>query len=1068
MRMTKARRSRGSLGSRHIAAFVIGTFAWAALMYVISGSGDRRDGTRDTSAITDVRIDMPSTNRSIEHGHARVAVVLDEQPVIERALRSKHAEVLNEEIATRDGVDSEDWEDGRRSTLDEISAASSGDAAASRRPVIRHLKELGATVESQSSAPNAIIAVIPSASLKDARAIDGVASVERAPHREPLAASSTDGSPTWHTAGCSGAGAADASCAGATDSNDGHGGPDVAVIDHGVNLFHVSWGLRDPRVVSAPKRLVANGGTNPCAPAAPGLGYWCPYGSQHGNAVAAIIGSRDSSHLGMAYGVDKLIDPLGANSTDDWLLGFTNGGEPSAADLPEVVNDSSGVASNSSDPYSEKVADLYVSTFGILRTSAAGNSPSARVNSPCIAANTLCAGAISAGAAGRGDDAVASYTSPGPSANGRKKPDLLADGISDCPSDQNESTWIPNCGEGTSYASARLAAAGALLAGAGITNTSAQRALLINSSHMLPSAHDTVLSGSARYWTPDGAWGELALERAYEDRANVLTGNVTAAAGATNAPGPNSARFYRVDGLTAGDRVTLAWNRRINAPAWPLITGFSAHTLTDLDLFLYSSTGDTLDGIDADDDMACATTAPVSHCGSDSDERNETRGPIGVAADARDNVEQVRAAGLGSAIVKVKAASGIDGADAEPFGLAAEASITQLATPNLAFENVTLSQSSLRVGQTALLSADVVNKSSGADLSAGVMLRQLDTALDTPDGLSLIDIQTSSNAELHPGQAWHVEFTLQADQPGGYSIQATASGTRFGETFSSASESIALHVDNTPPVVQLNTPESWFASRTAIVSWTTEDQISGVEFVEVQSSVDGAPYASAYTGPDKTGSAHISASEGQTVRVRARATDAAGNRSAFSELHSWTVDAEEPQIDLQVPAKVAYGARAQVIVRAFNVGAPVTAYARYHASQPFTPVDEGLLIIPAVARQGKPVIVEAQALDALNRMVRRSATIKTVANKVGLSLNVVRKGKRKLLRVNMTRASTGTLVVSARCGRKRLGNRIDVERTVSALVAVRGATGTCSVTASLRPAATYQAASAKTSKRLRF
>ena len=73
----------------------------------------------------------------------------------------------------------------------------------------------------------------------------------------------------------------------------------------------------------------------------------------------------------------------------------------------------------------------------------------------------------------------------------------------------------------------------------------------------------------------------------------------------------------------------------------------------------------------------------------------------------------------------------------------------------------------------------------------------------------------------------------------------------------------------------------------------------------------------------------------------------------------------------------------------------------------------------------------------------------------------MRKGKRKLLRVNMTRASTGTLVVSARCGRKRLGSRIDVERVSSAVVGLRGAKGTCSVTANLRPAATYQVASAK-------
>ena len=65
---------------------------------------------------------------------------------------------------------------------------------------------------------------------------------------------------------------------------------------------------------------------------------------------------------------------------------------------------------------------------------------------------------------------------------------------------------------GHCYASARLAGAGALLAGAGITNMSAQRALLINSALMLPSAYDAQ-AGAARYWTPDGGWGELALER---------------------------------------------------------------------------------------------------------------------------------------------------------------------------------------------------------------------------------------------------------------------------------------------------------------------------------------------------------------------------------------------------------------------------------------------------------------------------------------------------------------------------------------------------------------------------
>jgi len=253
-----------------------------------------------------------------------------------------------------------------------------------------------------------------------------------------------------------------------------------------------------------------------------------------------------------------------------------------------------------------------------------------------------------------------------------------------------------------------------------------------------------------------------------------------------------------------------------------------------------------------------------------------------------------------------------------------------------------------------------------------------------------------------------------------------------------------------------------------MVTWNAADDLTAIASVELQASIDEGPFTTVYDGPDAQAANSITAAEGQSVRVRARATDTAGNQSGFSELRSWTVDAEEPVIDLQAPPKVAYGARAQVIVRAFNVGAPVTAYARFHPSQPFLPVDGGLLVIPAVARKGKPVTVEAQSLDALNRIIRRSATIATVPQTVGLSLKVVRKGKRRLLRVSLSRATSGTVIVSARCGRKRANARVEVERAAAALVALRGAEGTCSVTARLSPVARYQTASAKTAKRLRF
>lgn len=1064
--MTNARRNRGSLGSRHIPVLLVCVFAWAGLMYAISGTGDRREGSRDTTAATAA---VPSSHAHRGTTRHRVAVVLDSQPAIGESLDAESAKRLAGGLTTRDPDAIDRWERERELAIASISNDSADAVAQSQRPVIGKLRKLGAKIESHSAAPNSIIVTLPFSALKKALQIDGVASIEAAPRHKPMAASDVDGSPTWHAAGCTGAGAADASCSGAVDSADGQGGPDVAIVDQGVNLFHSAWSSRAPGIVSTPKRAVAGGGANLCSPTPAVSDMWCGYGSLHGNAVAAIVGSRDAAHLGIAHGVDKLIDPLGASNTDDWLLGFNNGGEAPAGDLPEVVNDSSGVASGNSDPYSEKVADLYVANFGVTRTSAAGNSAAQRVASPCISHNTLCAGAMSPNGAGRADDAISAASSPGPSASGRKKPDLLAEGSSDCPSDEDAVSWIADCGTGTSYASARLAGASALLAGAGVTSPLAQRALLINSSFMLPSQYDSPGGTSAaRYWTPDGGWGELALETAHADRGNVAIGSVTAAPGANGQPGPNSARFYRVDGLAAGERVTLAWNRRINAPVWPTITGFSARTLTDLDLFLYRTSGDTSTGVDNDDDTACASGSPVAHCGVDGEEHAEALGPHAVAADARDNVEQTRAANAGSAIVKVKAASGIDGAASEPFALAAEQPVTPLATPNLAITNITLSKPSLHTGDTVVIGADIVNQSSGTDLTTGLALQSIDTYLETPAGLTLLDISTPANATLQPGGTWPVEFTVQADTPGSYGLRVIAQGSRFSEVFSGQSSSIALNVDNVAPSVAIDSPVSWYGARTAMVTWSANDQLSGVASVELQTSVDGGPFSTVHDGSDASGAFAVTAAEGQNVRARIRATDVAGNRSEFSELRSWTVDADEPAIELQAPPRVSYGARAQVVVRAFNVGAPVTAYARYHPSQPFVPVDGGLYVIPAVARQGRPVTVEAQALDALNRMVRASATIETSAQKVGLALKVVRKGRRKLLQVTVSRASTGTLIVGARCGRKRIGNQADLERARSALIGLRGAKGTCSVTARFSPAASYQIAAAKIAKRMRF
>ena len=334
-----------------------------------------------------------------------------------------------------------------------------------------------------------------------------------------------------------------------------------------------------------------------------------------------------------------------------------------------------------------------------------------------------------------------------------------------------------------------------------------------------------------------------------------------------------------------------------------------------------------------------------------------------MAADARDNVEQVRAAGLGSAIVKVKAASGIDGTDAEPFGLAAEASIQPLATPNLAFENVSLSRSSLRVGETASLSADVVNTSTGADLSTGVMLRQLDAALSTPGRAFFFDRYTdfkqrrTGTPDRHGVS--HSRFRPTSRAATRFKPRPVACGSeRLFHQHLNRSRCMSM----TPRLSFSSTPRnSWFASRTAIVSWTASDQVSGVEFVEVQSSIDGGSLHHGLLRPRQVWvSTHFCFRRSDRACARPR------NRRSRKpvELHRAAHLDGRRRGTTDRPAgprqsrlrRSCPGSRARVQRGCAGHGVcPLPLLAAAHAV-----LDGGSAIIPAVARQGKPVTVEAQ------------------------------------------------------------------------------------------------------------
>lgn len=1082
---------RGSL-SRLALTIITCVLAWAGLMYFMAERGDGRDGSHRVPASAGASaagaLNGPAVN-SASGDAVRVVVLLRDQTALSAVQRSRYASLLAEGAPAAGGKRVAAWERARGDAMRSINAQVGDGAKLPQLRVIERLKQLGARVRSHSLAPSAIVVDIPRSKLPAARAIDGVQSVQPITQGKPLAASAGDGSPTWHTAGCLGSGALDIVCPaaagatntpatpgapGGTDSADGNGGPDVAVIDTGVNLFHSAWGARSPRVITPSGRATTSGAPGPCPSAPAAGGFWCGYGTQHGNAAAAIIASRDSAHIGMAPGVDKLLDPLGADSVNDWLSGFTSDGEAPASDLPEVINNSLGAASTTDDGYGERVADMFVSTLGIARSGAAGNdgpgvlgvAGQLRVASPCIAYNTLCMGAVDAGASGRADDSPATYSSVGPTTNGRKKPDLLAQGTAECPSTVDDGAWVANCGTGTSYSAARGAAALALLAGAGVTNTAAQRALLINSAYMVPSAQDffdSPVNAPARYWTTDAGWGELALEQTFDHRGDFALGSVTAAAGAAGAPGPNSARFYRIDGMQAGERVTLAWNRGIQSPNWPGIAGFAPRVLTDLDLFLYRT-----DGADNDDDLACtATGASVSNCGVDKNEKSEQLGALHVPGDARDNVEQVRGIAAGTSIVKVKAASGIDGAAAEQFALAGERGVKPLTTPSLNISEPVLSSAFAHDGEPVTVTATITNESSGSDLLDGLTLQSVSASISAPGVDDVVPVDDAPTT-LAPGETDVLQWTLTTSGDALHQISINANGSRFGEDFGGSSRQVTLAIDNDAPRVVLDSPTSWIQSRTAALKWRASDTLTGAQHVQVQTSVDGGPYTTVYSGADAVGAVDVSADEGQSVQARIRATDAAGNVSDYVQPSGWSVDAEPPTILIQAPAVVPYGAPATVIVRAHNVGAPVQAYVRTGASKPFEPLQGDSFTIPAIARLGLPVKVEAQALDSLNRVARASATIKTRASKSSLALKGVKRGEKTLIQATLAKKSSGTLAVAATCAGKRLQSRTVVRGKRTALVSLRGGSGLCTVRATFYPTESYRSAAARASKRIRF
>jgi hypothetical protein len=177
----------------------------------------------------------------------------------------------------------------------------------------------------------------------------------------------------------------------------------------------------------------------------------------HGTHVAGIIASADSTYKGVAYGANlfnvKVLNKTGSGYASDVIAGIEwsveNGAEIISISLGAVVDPCDGT-----DPLSQAV-DEAVNEGVVVVVAAGNNGPDAgTITSPGCAKNAITVGAVD------DSDNVPSWSSRGPTDDGRVKPDLLAPGVSIV------STWNDNSFKslsGTSMSTPHVAGIAALL-----------------------------------------------------------------------------------------------------------------------------------------------------------------------------------------------------------------------------------------------------------------------------------------------------------------------------------------------------------------------------------------------------------------------------------------------------------------------------------------------------------------------------------------------------------------------------------------------------------------------------
>ncbi len=470
--------------------------------------------------------------------------------------------------------------------------------------VIEEITALGGNVEFTTIAGNIIVATLPAEKVEDVAKIEGVMRVLEDSMMEGhlnVADAATMVDP------------ADTSLLGLWDNGFDGGIYDPAIIDSGVDQAHP--GMANSAV---PLRdnfcswyLVAGVGSANFADA-----FTCDDLQGHGTHVAGIVASKGSSgflnYRGMAAGVEKTVNLKAGwlNSSNgrasmfwsdkynlvDRALNSTDNLIPGSAFADDVdgFNLSYGGDTTLNDTDGGRFWDSVIATYSDTPvTISAGNSGpnNTLFSDPAVSYNAITVANFNdRGSATRVDDIINAGSTVGPTANGRKKPDIAAPGTSILAPNHNweggSSDYVSKTG--TSMAAPMVLGVIMDLMDAAVFDELALKALLINTAQKnLPGMN---IEGDFDGWDPQIGWGAMNAYAAYFHRFDVFRDFLDPRDVADNHES-NDYRLYkgtmRDEGASGEgrDRATMVWNREATYLATS--TPDNYFTLTDMNLRLY-------------------------------------------------------------------------------------------------------------------------------------------------------------------------------------------------------------------------------------------------------------------------------------------------------------------------------------------------------------------------------------------------------------------------------------------------------------------------------------------------